>query len=111
VTEARDGVVKIETDFAGTLMVSTDQIESMRTQQPTVVLLADETVIRDQPLQVEGRPESASPEGRKGTGASVGGGGNGCQKDRRAHSAAPSFPIPAGGPQLRWVAAGRRLIS
>jgi opacity protein-like surface antigen len=53
VTEARDGVVKIETDFAGTLMVSTDQIESMRTQQPTVVLLADETVIRDQPLQVE----------------------------------------------------------
>ncbi len=53
VTGARDGVVKIDTDFAGTLKISTDAIESMRTQQPTVVLLADETVIRDQPLQVE----------------------------------------------------------
>lgn len=54
VTSARDGTIVIETDFAGTLSISLDLIDSMRTQGAQVFQLADGTVIRDQPLILEG---------------------------------------------------------
>lgn len=53
VTGARDGVVVIETDFAGTLSIALDLISSTQTQGSQVVQLADGTVIRDQPLILE----------------------------------------------------------
>lgn len=53
VTDARDGTVTIATDFAGDLSVAVDQIESMSTQEPVKLLLADDTVVEDQPLQVQ----------------------------------------------------------
>jgi opacity protein-like surface antigen len=52
VTEARDGTLIIETEFAGTLEVDTAQVEALRTREP-VTLLADDTVIRDEPLTVD----------------------------------------------------------
>ncbi|MFK8049079.1 MAG: YdiY family protein [Halioglobus sp.] len=53
VTSARDGVIVIETDFAGSLSIALDSIASMRAQAAQVFQLADGTVIRDQPLVVE----------------------------------------------------------
>ena len=53
VTESRDGVVTVETDFAGTLSVSMDKIDTLKTSESVVLLLADDTVIRDQPLLIE----------------------------------------------------------
>ena len=42
---AKDGLVTLKTDFAGTLSISMDQIVSVNTRNPVVVLLADETVL------------------------------------------------------------------
>ena len=53
VTGSRDGVITIDTDYAGSLSVSMDHVSAVETQEPVVMLLADETVISDQPLQVE----------------------------------------------------------
>ena len=53
VTESREGVVTIETDFAGTLSVAIDKIDTLKTSESVVVLLADDTVIRDKPLLIE----------------------------------------------------------
>lgn len=53
VTGAREGLVSIETDFAGTLQISQDKIAALETAEPVVVQLADETVVSDQPLLVE----------------------------------------------------------
>ncbi|MCB1678034.1 MAG: DUF481 domain-containing protein [Halioglobus sp.] len=53
ITASRDGKLKIETDFAGTLTISLDQVQSMRTAEPVVIKLADDQVISGQPLQVE----------------------------------------------------------
>jgi putative salt-induced outer membrane protein YdiY len=53
VTGSRDGVVTIDTDFAGTLSVTLDEIAAVQTQKPVVIQLADETVISDQPLRIE----------------------------------------------------------
>jgi hypothetical protein len=50
VTDSRDGVVTIETDFAGTLSVAMDQVESVNTRSPVVVLMADDSVVRDNSL-------------------------------------------------------------
>ncbi|MEZ5502165.1 MAG: DUF481 domain-containing protein [Halioglobus sp.] len=52
VTGSRKGVVTIETDFAGTLEVALDKITSINTREPVVVLLEDETVLRDSPLNI-----------------------------------------------------------
>lgn len=54
VTGARDGIVSIDTDFAGTLAVSQDKIAALHTSEPVVVQLADETVVSGQPLLIEG---------------------------------------------------------
>lgn len=53
VTGSRDGVVTIETDFAGTLEIALDKIESLQTADPVLIQLADETVIPEQPLRIE----------------------------------------------------------
>ena len=53
VTGSRDGVVTVDTDFAGTLSINLDQIDSVQTREPVVVMLADDTVIRDEPLQID----------------------------------------------------------
>lgn len=53
VTGSRDGVVSIDTDFAGTLSVALDKIASMQTSESVTIQLADETVITDQPLLVD----------------------------------------------------------
>ena len=53
ITATRDGVVTVETDFAGTLEIGIDQIASLSTAEPVVVQLADESIIRDQPLRID----------------------------------------------------------
>lgn len=52
VTGARDGVVTIETDFAGTLSVAMDQIESVNAREPAVLLMKNESVVSDTPLVI-----------------------------------------------------------
>jgi len=53
VTGYADGAVSLETDFAGTVTVSQDQIVSLRSSEPVVMQLADGTVLESQPLLVE----------------------------------------------------------
>ena len=53
VTGSRDGVVSIETDFAGKIDVAIDKIKSVNTQNPVVILLADDTVQRDDTLVIK----------------------------------------------------------
>jgi hypothetical protein len=53
VTDIRDGIVSIETDFAGELSVTLEQIVSMSTAEEATLLLADETVIEQPGIQVE----------------------------------------------------------
>ena len=50
VTSARDGVIVVETDFAGTLSIDSAEIESVETQGSLVVQMADGIIIRDQPI-------------------------------------------------------------
>lgn len=52
VTGARDGVLSVDTSFAGTLQVGLDQIEAVRTGSDAVIMLNDSTVLRDTPLTV-----------------------------------------------------------
>jgi uncharacterized protein DUF481 len=52
VTSSRNGVVTIDTDFAGTIDVHLDQIKSVNTLEPVVILLADETVESDSSLVI-----------------------------------------------------------
>ncbi|MEH6583220.1 MAG: DUF481 domain-containing protein, partial [Halioglobus sp.] len=53
ITSARDGVIVLETDFAGTLNIDATTVDSMTSQGSLVVQLADGYVIRDQPVIVE----------------------------------------------------------
>lgn len=53
VTGSRDGVVTIETDFAGTLTIELDKIASLQTENPVLIQLANETVVPEQPLRIE----------------------------------------------------------
>ena len=52
ITEARDGALTVETDFAGTLSIGLDKVVSVNSSNSSVIQLADKTVVRDQPLQV-----------------------------------------------------------
>lgn len=54
VTGARDGVITIETGFAGTLEVDMTQVETLRSTNPAVILLEDDLVLEDAPLNIEG---------------------------------------------------------
>jgi len=53
ITGARDGVVQVDTEFAGPLEISVDNIASMRTAEPVVIQMADERVIEGQRLNFE----------------------------------------------------------
>ncbi|TGD75798.1 DUF481 domain-containing protein [Mangrovimicrobium sediminis] len=53
VVDARDGAVKVETGFAGTISIPLDQVVSVKSSAPAVMELTDETVIEGQPLLVE----------------------------------------------------------
>jgi hypothetical protein len=53
ITSVRDGVVSIDTDFAGTLSIDSTTVDSMRTQGSLVLQMADGSVIRDQPIVLE----------------------------------------------------------
>ena len=53
VIDSRDGVLTVETDFAGTLNVAMDQVESIITQEPVIVLMEDDSVYRDSSLTVK----------------------------------------------------------
>ena len=46
VTSVRDGVVSIDTDFAGTLSIDSATVDSMRTKGSLVLQMADGSVIR-----------------------------------------------------------------
>jgi putative salt-induced outer membrane protein YdiY len=50
VISARDGVIVVETDFAGTLNIDSAEVESVETQGSLVVQMADGIIIRDQPI-------------------------------------------------------------
>ena len=54
VTASRDGVVTIDTDFAGTLSISAEEIQSMRSQDSLVVQMADGQIFENKPILIEG---------------------------------------------------------
>lgn len=53
VTGSRDGVISVDTDFAGTLEIAQDQIVALHSSEPMVLQLADGTVLEAQPLMVQ----------------------------------------------------------
>lgn len=53
VTGSRDGVITIDTDFAGTLKISLEKIASLKTSGPVLIQLADEAVLPKQPLRIQ----------------------------------------------------------
>ncbi|MBE9540579.1 MAG: DUF481 domain-containing protein [Proteobacteria bacterium] len=53
VTASRDGVVTIETGFAGTLSIKNEEIQSMHTEGNLVVQMADGHIFRDRPITIE----------------------------------------------------------
>lgn len=65
VTAVRAGVVSVETDFAGVLAIDLAQVESISTRDPVVMQLANDTVIREQPLRVEQEQVFLAGEGEE----------------------------------------------
>lgn len=53
VTASRDGVVTVETGFAGTLSIKSEEIQSMQTEGNLVVQMADGHVFKDRPITIE----------------------------------------------------------
>jgi len=53
VVDSRDGVLTLKTDFAGTLSIQLDQVVSVDSAEPVVVLLADDSVHRESSLRIE----------------------------------------------------------
>ncbi len=53
IVDARDGVVTVETDFAGTISIELDKIQSLSTSGPATVILEDQTIVENQPLKIE----------------------------------------------------------
>jgi putative salt-induced outer membrane protein YdiY len=53
VTATRDGVVSVDTDFAGSLEIAQDQIVAMQTATPAIIQLADGRVLDEQPIVIE----------------------------------------------------------
>lgn len=54
VTSTRDGVVTLETAFAGTLSITQSEVESMNLQTPAVMKMADGEVAPEQAVNIEG---------------------------------------------------------
>ena len=52
VTGARDGAIKIDTDFAGSLEIPMEMVASLRTEDPVIIQMADQSVIENQPLVI-----------------------------------------------------------
>lgn len=52
VTGSRDGMVTIETEFAGTLKVDIEKIKAVNTVDPVVILMADDSVQHDSTLVI-----------------------------------------------------------
>lgn len=61
VTASRDGVVTIDTDFAGTLSIKVEEIESMQTQGSIVMQMADGQLIENKPITFAGEQVTISP--------------------------------------------------
>jgi hypothetical protein len=53
VTSARDGVIVIETNFSAAISIDTAEVQSIHTEGSMVVLMADGSTIRDQPIAVD----------------------------------------------------------
>ena len=53
VTGSADGVISVDTDFAGTLAIAQDQVVSLQSSKAMVLQLADGTVLEAQPLTVQ----------------------------------------------------------
>jgi hypothetical protein len=54
VTEARDGAITIETDFSDTIVIDLEHIASLRTTEPLIVLLEDDTVLKNENVDFDG---------------------------------------------------------
>ena len=52
ITATRDGIVSVDTDFAGSLEVAQDQILTLETAEPAVLQLADGKVLDAQPIVI-----------------------------------------------------------
>jgi len=64
VTGSRDGVVTVDTEFAGTLEISLDKVQSLSTAEPATLLLADESIITEVPLLIEEGELVAGPSAK-----------------------------------------------
>lgn len=53
VTGSRNGIVTIETDFAGVLGIAVEKISSLQTASSVVIQLADEPPLAEQPLRIQ----------------------------------------------------------
>ena len=53
ITATRDGIVSVDTDFAGSLEIAQDQIQALGTTEPAVIQLADGKVLDAQPIVIE----------------------------------------------------------
>ena len=63
ITGSRDGVVTVETDFAGTLEIPLEKVQSLRSPEPLVMLFEDDSVVEEelviedgQLVQADGQP-------------------------------------------------------
>lgn len=61
VTASRDGVVTIDTGFAGTLSIKSDKIQSMQTRGSLVMQMADGQIIENKPVTIEGEQVTIAP--------------------------------------------------
>jgi len=68
VTSARDGVIEVETDFAGKLSIDSAEVESVHTQGSLVVQMSDGSIIEDQPIRFdEGSLQVTTDSGEEST--------------------------------------------
>lgn len=61
VTASRDGVVTVDTGFAGTLSIKMEEVQSMQTQGTLVMQMADGQIIENKPVTIEGEQVTIAP--------------------------------------------------
>ncbi len=61
VTASRDGVVTIDTSFAGTLTIKIEEIQSMQTKGSLVMQMADGQIVENKPVTIEGEQVTIAP--------------------------------------------------
>jgi len=54
ITAIRGGVLSVKTEFADTVDIDLELVETLRGAEPATLLLTDDSVVRQQPLRVEG---------------------------------------------------------